>query len=537
MKLFLNPFFNKSSKYISNIFTLRMQLITVILLISCFSISNAQYQNIKVGGSSLSPPEEPSIVMDPLNTDHLLVGSNVNHYYYSINGGYNWNQGTISSSHGIVGDPCVLVDTTGNYYYIHLVPGLSKVVCQKTTSLGASWSDGSYTGVDGTKENDKEYAVIDRKNNYIYVAWAQFDQHGSANPQDSSEIELSRSTDGGLSFSAPIKISNRKGNAQAGNGSCHCPMPAVGPNNDVYVTWMSPYGLMVDISHNNGLIWLNTDINVTPSRVSWLTFNIPGVQRSPGFPIINCDLSTSPYHGNIYICWADQRNASYDTEIWMAKSTDGGYTWSSRIKVNDDQSAKHQFFPWMTIDQTNGYIYVVFYDRRNYTDSKTDVYMAVSKDGGQTFVNTKISETPFTPLQTDFIGDYINIAAHNNIVRPVWTRADNGNISLWTAIINTPVSVDEKSPNIKPEDFEITSVYPNPFNPSTTIYYKLNKGGHVELKVFDMLGQDVITLLDLSQISGEHKIIWDAKNMASGPYIVQLQFGNLKKSQKIILLK
>ncbi len=538
--MFVKPevgfFYNKELNNLLNFF-LNKKFLILIILIGGFSISSAQYQNIKVGGSSMNPPEEPSIIMDPKNPNNILVGSNVNHYYYSSNGGYNWNQGTISSSLGVIGDPIVLVDTLGHYYYVHLVPDLSKVVCQKTNSLGGNWSNGSYTGVNGNKDDDKDWAVLDRKNNYIYTVWAQFDEHGSLNPLDSSVIQLSRSTDEGLTWSTPINISNKKGTAQAGNTSCHCPMPAVGPNNDVYVTWMSQNGLMIDISHDNGVTWLNNDINVTPTRVNWLVFNIPGVQRSPGFPFIACDLSQGPNRGNIYISWADQRNASYDTEIWMAKSTDGGYTWSSRKKVNDDQSAKHQFFPAMTIDQTTGYLYFVFYDRRNYNDARTDVYMAVSKDGGLTFTNTKISETPFTPAQADFIGDYIGITAHNNIVRPVWTRADNGQISLWTAIINNISGTDDQITNVMPDDFDIKSIYPNPFNPATTIEYTLKKEGHVELKIFDLLGQEITTLLDLYQSSGEHKIIWEAKDITSAVYLVQLQYGNLKKTQKVVLLK
>jgi len=51
----------------------------------------------------------------------------------------------------------------------------------------------------------------------------------------------------------------------------------------------------------------------------------------------------------------------------------------------------------MDIDQTNGNLYFVFYDRRTYTDNQTDVYMAISTDGGTNFSNVKISESPFSP--------------------------------------------------------------------------------------------------------------------------------------------
>ncbi len=90
----------------------------------------------------------------------------------------------------------------------------------------------------------------------------------------------------------------------------------------------------------------------------------------------------------------------------------------------------------MTIDQATGYLYFVFYDRRNYSNTQTDVYMARSTDGGETFNNFKVSSTPFTPNSSSFFGDYTNVTAHNGKVRPIWTRLDNTSLSLYTAIVD-----------------------------------------------------------------------------------------------------
>jgi hypothetical protein len=62
-------------------------------------------------------------------------------------------------------------------------------------------------------------------------------------------------------------------------------------------------------------------------------------------------------------------------------------------------------------------------------------YLAYSFDGGLSFKNIKISETPFIPTDTSFFGDYTNISAHKGIVAPIWARMDNGKTSVWTAII------------------------------------------------------------------------------------------------------
>jgi len=498
-----------------------------------------QYQNVQVGGPLNNPyePTEPSIVINPNNTNHILVGSNADNYYYSTNTGMNWQHGVLSSSFGVIGDPCVLVDDNGNCYYFHLVPDMSKVVCQKTTSLGGSWSNGSYTGVNGTKDNDKEWAAIDQSNGNLYVTWAQFDEHGSSNPLDSSEIPLSRSTDGGQTWSTPVIVSDKKGNAQAGNYSTHAPMPAIGPNSEVYVTWMAPEGLMFDKSTDEGLTWLENDINVSGFHINWLVFNVPGVTIVPGFPIINCDLSSSSYNGNIYICWTDQRSGTNDTDVWLVKSSDGGFNWSSPIRVNDDPPGKHQFFAWMTIDQINGYLYFVFYDRRNYLSLQTDVYMALSKDGGNTFINFKVSENPFLVSASNYIGHYIGVSAHNNIIRPIWTRIDNNFPSLWTAIIDSVPTVNVKPEEVIPSSYALYQNYPNPFNPKTIISYQIPELSFITLKVYDVLGNEIATLVDKKLPAGEYEVDFNGIGLTSGIYIYQLKTGSFIQTKKMVLLK
>ncbi|MBI2419777.1 MAG: T9SS type A sorting domain-containing protein [Ignavibacteriales bacterium] len=158
-------------------------------------------------------------------------------------------------------------------------------------------------------------------------------------------------------------------------------------------------------------------------------------------PITACDTSRSLYRGNIYIVWGDQRNGTSNTDVFFIKSTDNGTTWSGFKKVNDDNTDRHQFFPWMTIDQSTGFIYVVFYDRRGTTGSATDVYVACSRDGGTTFENIKVSQSSFTPSSGVFFGDYTNIAAVDRKIRPIWMRMDNSSLSVWTALMTDTVAV------------------------------------------------------------------------------------------------
>ena len=151
-----------------------------------------------------------------------------------------------------------------------------------------------------------------------------------------------------------------------------------------------------NFSLDDGVTWLDQEIEIGNQIEGW-ALDIPGIYRCNGMPVTICDISDSPYKGTIYVNWADQRNGKTNTDIWLKKSSDGGKTWSNDIRVNSDNSKRHQFLTWMTIDQSTGYLYVVYYDRRAHDDNQTDVYLSVSKDGGESFKDYKISEHSFLP--------------------------------------------------------------------------------------------------------------------------------------------
>jgi hypothetical protein len=285
----------------------------------------------------------------------------------------------------------------------------------------------------------------------IYMTWTEFDDYGSSNPSDSSRIKFSRSLDRGLTWSNSITISDRSGDCIDEDNTVEGAVPCVGPNGEVYTSWAGPLGLMFDKSIDGGDSW-GTDIFVSTIPGGW-DFAVPGIYRCNGLPVTACDTSNSPFRGNIYINWTDQRNGTGNTDVFLSKSTDGGNTWSAVKKVNDDNTTRHQFFTWMTIDQTTGVLYFVFYDRRNTSNNFTDVYVARSTDGGETFTNFKVSESSFNPSSSVFFGDYTNIAAMNKMVYPMWMRLDTNTLTVWTAIVSDsteiiPVALTNFSANV-----------------------------------------------------------------------------------------
>ena len=421
-----------------------MKMIVVLFLLSALPCGlYSQYQNVMVSNPNNSDPNEVSITINPVNPSNIAAGANINYYYYSTNSGSSWIQGSLASSLTVWGDPALTFDVNGHLYFGHLTNPvgsafIDRIVVQKSTNGGVSWNDGAGIGLNLPKQQDKEWLGVDMTNsvyrNNIYMAWTEFDSYGSENTTDSSRILFSRSTDAGQTWTTPLKINDVSGDCFDEDNTVEGAVPAVGPNGEVYTSWAGPLGIMFDRSLDGGVTF-GQDIFVASQPGGW-DFPISGIYRSNGLPITACDVSNSPYNGRIYVLWADQRNGASNTDVFIVKSTDGGDTWESPVRVNHDNSNRHQFFPWMAIDQATGYIYVTFYDRRNTSGDATEVWMAKSTDGGNTFSNFKVSESAFTPNQQVFFGDYNGIAAMNGKVYPIWMRMVNSSRSIWTALVN-----------------------------------------------------------------------------------------------------
>ncbi len=90
---------------------------------------------------------------------------------------------------------------------------------------------------------------------------------------------------------------------------------------------------------------------------------------------------------------------------------------------------------------------------------------------------------------------------------------------------------------LAPSVFSLSQNYPNPFNPNTTINYQLPVNSFVTLKVYDVLGNEVATLVNEEKIAGEYEIKFNASEMGSGVYFYKLQAGSFIGMKKMIFLK
>jgi flagellar hook assembly protein FlgD len=85
--------------------------------------------------------------------------------------------------------------------------------------------------------------------------------------------------------------------------------------------------------------------------------------------------------------------------------------------------------------------------------------------------------------------------------------------------------------------YSLRSNYPNPFNPSTAISYSLEKAGDVKLKIYDVLGREVATLVNGKNDAGDHTVIWNARSVPSGVYFYKITAESYIQTKKMILMK
>lgn len=506
------------------------------------------YTNVNVSNNPPSPHNEPSVKISHKNPNRVVAAwrdFRINYnpayrrvgYSYSTNGGTTWSTSALLDSTLLGGgllrnsDASVTTDTAGNFYIttiaLNNTNGANTLAIYKSTDGGVTFPIGQILA-QGSSE-DKEMVTTDLspnspyKNN-IYISWSRL----SLSP----DIRLIRSTNAGVNWSAPVNVASSSTNGQGSD-------PAVGANGEVYVAW-------VNYSYTTQYFNKSTDGGLTfgtPQIIATGTApNIPFSQTGPTtFPSIACDISGGPRNGYVYVTWCDGRNG--DADVFLARSTDNGTTWSSPIRVNNDpqSNGKCQAWPWIAVNG-QGLISIVFYDTRNTPSNNIiEAWLARSSDGGTTFTNEVMSsqQSPTNQPNSDVrFGDYIGVDFWGNRIVPVWTDERSGGFDqeIYSAVIDITVGVKPAANEI-PMGFNLEQNFPNPFNPSTNIKFELPKASFVKLVIFDALGREMESLVNQEMNAGSHSITWDASKYTSGVYFYKLTAGDFTDTKKMMLLK
>ncbi|GAA0852391.1 hypothetical protein GCM10008915_70520 [Bifidobacterium pullorum subsp. gallinarum] len=128
--------------------------------------------------------------------------------------------------------------------------------------------------------------------------------------------------------------------------------------------------------------------------------------------------------------WQDYREGYSD--IFLSISTDFGQTWGAPKPIANSPVGSQNFFPAITVSPTDGAVFVSYYTNR-VSPLNLDVFLATSRDGGTTFINTRITTTSFSVAGLQVIGDYIGNAIVPQTGRLVtaWTDTRTGTENIW----------------------------------------------------------------------------------------------------------
>jgi len=130
---------------------------------------------------------------------------------------------------------------------------------------------------------------------------------------------------------------------------------------------------------------------------------------------------------------------------------------------------------------------------------------------------------------------FVNLAY--NTSAPAYKFGADGKPAGATEWFGIVVSVEKAAAGTLPSAYSLSQNYPNPFNPSTAISYQLPAAGHVSLKVFDLLGREIATLVHGNLSAGTHTVQWDASSQPSGVYMYRLEVNGASQTKKMVLTK
>ena len=134
-----------------------------------------------------------------------------------------------------------------------------------------------------------------------------------------------------------------------------------------------------------------------------------------------------------------------------------------------------------------------------------------------------------------FVPDWTEITIMDLMV--LVDNGNNGTIDDTLYLQNQVTNVEDEGSLLLPDSYNLAQNYPNPFNPVTTIKYSIPESGNVLLKVYDILGNEVATLINEERDRGIHSVDFDASRLSSGVYLYKLQAGSFVETKKMILLK
>ena len=381
---------------------------------------------------------EGHISEDPTSPGTYFTGYNIDGTHRTQNG-HDWDVATtVPWGTTVNGDPVTAYDSDGNLYYESMYGGITGCKVARSSNNGLTWSTVA-TSISGV---DKNWIAADMTSgpysNYVYTTMTS-----------STGGNFARSTNLGASFTNTATFSTQ---------SLPGMMVCVGPNGatdggSVYVvtnggsSFASTYTFYQ--STNGGASF---SLKSTQNFAGYVGTNVSGRNsvenmRTRPYPFIAADNSNGTYRGRLYLVYASNWPAGDGNkpDIFCRYSTNGGTTWSSEVKINDDLNTQnnHQWAPAIWCDVNTGRLYVHWMDTRDTpTSDSALIYASYSDNGGASFVTNKVISNQKMKINCStcggggtprYQGDYTGIVSNSGTSMSAWSDFRWGSFASFGA--------------------------------------------------------------------------------------------------------
>jgi hypothetical protein len=384
-------------------------------MISQFGLFTSYQANVDAQGNNIvgDAANEPSIAVDPTNRNKMTIGwrqfdsytSNFRQggWGYTTDGGIHWTFPGVLQPGVFRSDPVLDSNESGTFFYLSLLQTFCDNIWQSTNG-GQLW-----TSLPGTSGGDKQWFTVDRTagpgHGFQYQFWtANF---------PCSAGEFSRSTDGGMSWQSPINIPH---------GVIHGTAD-VDTNGNLFIGGEDLVGTQFwCIRSSNAQIGNQTPVFEQVTQVNLGGIRAGGNVNPGGLTaqiFMAVDRSGGPTNNNVYmLCSVRPPSYSNGTDVMIARSTNGGASFSTPVKINDDATTnKWHWFGTFSV-APNGRLDAVWFDTRNDAGNLlSQLFYSYSTDAGATWAPNMPVSQPFNPTEgwpnQNKIGDYITIVSDN----------------------------------------------------------------------------------------------------------------------------
>lgn len=404
--------------------------------------------NVNAAGQNIpgDAANEPSLCIDPTDPHRIAVGwrqfdtTNSNFRQsgvaYTTNGGFSWTFPGNLDAGVFRSDPVLASDANGVFYYLG-ISNANTFACDllRSTNGGATWQQ-----VGPALGGDKEWMAIDTTGGpgrgNIYQVWSPY-----YNVYNNQSRIFTRSTDGGQSWMTAMDLPHRP----------YWGTIAIGPNGEVY-----NFGTAYDIEP----FWINRSSDAT-NRFVTPTIDVSTVVDLGGPPVIGVpginpvgllgqawvavDCSTGLTRGNVYVLCSVTNDPGNLVNVMFSRSTNGGLTWSTRLRINDDSPTQNACHWFGTLSVApNGRIDACWNDtRHSANNSLSELYYSSSNDGGLTWATNRPLSPPFNHSlgypQQNKMGDYIGMISLDDAACIAYTATFHGEQDIYFVRVEQPI--------------------------------------------------------------------------------------------------